>query len=127
MAKQLGRTVTISDGGTVIAAARTKSLTINNESVNVTTDGDSGIQTLLTEPGEKAVEISVEGIGNQEVLTATALSTNLVTELIFNYGTYTITGDFFQSSYSEGMPYNDAVTFTASYQSTGAVVKAAVV
>jgi predicted secreted protein len=125
MAKQLGRKVTISVGGVVIAAARTKSLTINNEPVNITTDGDDGIQMLLNEPGEKAVEVSVEGLGDQAAFMDIALSDDLVEAIIFDYGTFTVTGDFFQASYSEGLPYNDSVTFTASYQSTGAVVKAA--
>ena len=126
MAKRLGRKVTISVGGSVVAVARTKSLTINNEPVNVTTDGDDGIQQLLDEPGEKSVEVSVEGIGDQETFIAKALSNDLMEAVIFNYGTFTVTGDFFQASYNEGLPYNDAITFTASYQSSGAVVKAAV-
>ena len=126
MAKRLGRKVTISVGGSVVAVARTKSLTINNEPVNVTTDGDDGIQQLLNDPGEKSVEISVEGLGDQESFITKALSNDLIEELILNYGTFTITGDFFQASYNEGLPYNDAITFSASYQSSGAVVKAAV-
>lgn len=127
MAKRLGRKVTISINGSVVAVARTKSLTINNEPVNVTTEGDAGIQQLLDEPGEKSVEVSVEGIGDQETFIVKALSNDLVEAVIFNYGTFTVTGDFFQASYNEGLPYNDAITFSASYQSTGAVVKAAVV
>ena len=126
MAKRLGRKVTISVGGSVVAVARTKSLTINNEPVNVTTDGDDGIQQLLNDPGEKSVEISLEGLGDQDSFITKALSNDLIEELILNYGTFTITGDFFQASYSEGLPYNDSITFTASYQSSGAVVKAAV-
>ena len=125
MSKRLGRKVTISVGGSVVAVARTKSLTINNEPVNVTTDGDDGIQQLLDEPGEKSVEVSVEGIGDQETFIEKALSNDLMEAVIFNYGTFTVTGDFFQASYNEGLPYNDAITFTASYQSSGAVVKAA--
>lgn len=131
MAKQLGRKVTISVAGSVIAVARTKSLTINNEPVNVTTDGDLGIQTLLNEPGEKSVEISVEGIGDQAAFVTKSLGSDLVEEIIFTYGTTAgdtiITGDFFLTSYGEGLPYNDAITFTATYQSTGAVVSSVVV
>jgi predicted secreted protein len=123
MAKQLGRKVTIKIGGVAIAAARTKNLTINNEPVNVTTDGDDGIQTLLNEAGEKAVSVSVEGLGDQTALVDVALGDDLVEAIEFDYGTFSITGDFFQASYQEGMPYNDAITFTAEYQSTGAVLR----
>lgn len=123
MAKQLGRKVTIKIGGNVIAAARTKNLTINNEPVNVTTDGDDGIQTLLAEPGEKAVSVSVEGLGDQTALVDVALGDDLIEAVEFDYGTFTISGDFFQASYTEGQPYNDAITFTAEYQSSGAVLR----
>jgi predicted secreted protein len=123
MAKQLGRKVTIKIGGVAIAAARTKNLTINNEPVNVTTDGDDGIQTLLNEAGEKAVSVSVEGLGDQTALVDVALGDDLIEAIEFDYGTFSITGDFFQASYQEGMPYNDAITFTAEYQSTGAVLR----
>ena len=123
MAKQLGRKVTIKIGGVAIAAARTKNLTINNEPVNVTTDGDDGIQTLLNEPGEKAVSVSVEGIGDQTALVDVALGDDLVESIEFDYGSFSIIGDFFQASYAEGQPYNDAITFTAEYQSTGAVIR----
>jgi predicted secreted protein len=124
--EQLGRKVTISVGGNVVATARTKSLTINNSPINVTADGDDGIQRMLTEQGEKAVEVSVEGLSFGSDLMDVALGDNLVQEIIFDYGTYTITGDFFQASYAETMPYNEAMTFSASYSSSGAVVKATV-
>ena len=124
--EQMGRKVTISVGGSIVATARTKSLTINNSGINVTADGDDGIQRMLTEPGEKAVEVSVEGLSFGSDLMDIALGDNLVQEIIFDYGTYTITGDFFQASYVETMPYNEAMTFSASYSSSGAVVKATV-
>lgn len=127
MAKTLGRKVKISIDGNVVAVARTKSLTINNSPINVTTDGDDGIQTLLDEGGEKSVETSVEGITDVDgVLMDVALSNNQMKEIVLNYGTFTVTGDFFQASYSESLPYNEAATFTSSYQSSGAVLKAAV-
>ncbi len=126
----LGRKVTISIGGNVVAVARTKSLTINNSVINVTSDGDDGIQRLLSEPGEKSVEVSVDGLADNVVagetnpLLDTALGSDLSSEIIFDYGTYTLTGTFMQSSYSESLAYNDAVTFSAAYSSSGAVVKA---
>jgi predicted secreted protein len=123
MAKQLGRKVIIKVGGVAIAAARTKTLTISNEPVNVTTDGDDGIQTLLTEAGEKAVTVSVEDVGDQTALVDIALGSDLIQAIELDYGTFSITGDFFQASYEEGLPYNDAITFTAEYQSSGAVLR----
>ena len=57
MPEMLGRKVSISIDGTVVANARTKSLSINNTTINVTSDGDDGIQRFLTEAGEKSVEL----------------------------------------------------------------------
>lgn len=127
MSEMLGRKVTISIGGTVIATARTKNLTINNEPVNVTSDGDDGIQRILSEPGEKAVELTCEGMFDSadETLPDLALGNDLIETVELDYGTYTISGDFFMASYNEGKPYNDAITFGSTWNSTGAIVKAA--
>lgn len=127
----LGRKVTISVGGTVVATARTKSLTINNSSINVTTDGDDGIQELLDETAEQSVEMSVDGLHlstETGLLDDALVAPNSATlkTVVFNFGNFTITGSFKQTSYSLGVPYNEAVTFSASYSSSGAVVKAAV-
>lgn len=127
----LGRKVTISVGGSVVATARTKSLTINNSAINVTTDGDDGIQELLAESGEQSVEVSVDGLylSTETALLDSALAapdSATLAEIILDYGDFTITGDFKQTSFSHSAPYNDAVNFSASYSSSGAVVKAAV-
>jgi len=124
----IGRKVSISIGGVVVATARAKSLTINNSAINVTADDDDGIQKILDEPGEKSVEISVDGM-RLEVTTDLldlSLSATPAAEIVFTYLTYTLTGPFFQTSYSEAVPYNDAVTFSSSYSSQAALVKAAV-
>lgn len=128
MAEILGRKVTITIGASARATARTKNLTINNEMVDVTSDGDDGIQRYITEPGQKAVEVSVVGMFDvdDETLPDLALGTDLSETVELDYGTYTITGTFVMPSYSEGQTYNDAVTFSATFQSSGAVVKSAV-
>lgn len=125
MAEMLGREVTISIGGTVVAEARTKTLTINNTAVDISTDGDAGIQRILAKPGKKAVDLSVEGLTISDELLTASLSDNLIDEVILDYGTFTLTGNFFQSSYSEGMPHEEAKTFSASYMSSGVLAKAA--
>lgn len=131
MAEILGRKVKISIGETPtqICVARTKTLTINNEMVDVTSDCDDGIQRFLEVPGQKAVEISVEGMFDQadETLTDLALSNTVAEDVELDFETYTISGRFVMPSYSNGATYNDAVTFSATFQSSGAVVKAPVV
>ena len=128
MAEQLGRKVTISIGGEVRATARSKSLSINNEMIEVSGDGDDGVQRYIDEPGQKAVEITVNGMfdTSDDALPTLALSNDLSTEIVLDYGTYTIAGKFVMPSYSEGMEYNDAQTFDATFSSSGAVIKAPV-
>lgn len=126
MAEQLGRKVTVSVGGDVVATARTTSMTVNNESVNITSAGDDGVRRLMDEPGEKSVEITLDGLYTDESLYDLAQGASLLTAVVLTYETYTLTGDFFLASYNEGQPYNEAITFSATLQSSGSVAKAAV-
>lgn len=127
MAEQLGRKVTVSVGGNVVATARTTSMTVNNESVNITSAGDDGVRRLMDEPGEKSIEITLDGLYTDESLYDLAQGASLLTAVVLTYETYTLTGNFFLASYNEGQPYNEAITFSATLQSSGAVTKAAVV
>ena len=127
MPEALGRAVTISIDGAVVATARTKSLSINNEAINISSGGDDGVARYLAEPGEKLVDISVDGLMVDDTLLVKALGSDISAALIITYPTYTITGTFVMPSYSEGMPYKEAITFSASFSSSGAVVKAAVI
>ena len=128
----IGRSISMTIGGSVVAEGRTKSLTINNSAINVTGDGDDGIQKILDEAGEKSVDLSYDGLRllSDTTLLDLSLSSTPTAEIIFTVGGsgtgYTLTGDFFMSSYGESVPYNEAVTFTASFSSQAAVVKAAI-
>ena len=125
MAEILGRKVTVTVGTDVIATARTTSLAINNEAVNITSAGDDGIRRIMAEAGEKSIEITLDGLYTDSSLMDVALNGTLIQDVILDYDTYTLTGDFFLSSYNEGQPYNEAVTFSATLMSTGAVIKTA--
>ena len=126
MAEILGRKVTVSVGGTVVATARTTSMTVNNEPVNITSVGDDGIRRMMDEPGEKSIEITLDGLYTDASLYDLAQGASLLTEVVLTYAGYTLTGDFFLASYNEGQPYNEAITFSATLQSSGAVTKAIV-
>jgi predicted secreted protein len=123
MAEILGRKVVVSVEGVAVATARTTNFTINNEAVNITSVGDDGVRRIMADPGEKSVEVTIDGLYSGSSLMELALNGTLIQEVELDYGTYTIEGDFFLSAYSEGQPYNDAVTFSATLMSTGAVVK----
>lgn len=122
MAKALGRKVTLERNGEPIANLRTKSLEINNELVDVTDDDSSGWREHLDEPGQKEVNLSVEGVLANDKLREEAFSTSSIKAdtLIYPDGG-TVSGDFALASYSEEHNYNEPGTFSAEIQSSGAI------
>ena len=121
MAASIGRSYTISKAGTPLAGVRTKSLSINHEPVDITTDDEDGFRTLLAEVGESSFELSVDGVTKDSVLfdAATASASKLLTDVTIEHPNGTISGDVYLASYEETGAYNDAVTFSATFQSSG--------
>ncbi len=112
--------------GTKIASVRTKSFTVDSSAIDVTTDDDAGIRTLLEEPGQHQIDLSVEGLlANdsllKEIIDGTSFIQNLTIVLPFTFATTpaTIVGDFRFNNYEQSGEYTDAITFTATLQSTG--------
>ena len=129
MAKLAGRKVRIYVGttvalGTLVAGARTESVTINNEPIDITDKDDDGIRTLLDDVSVRSVEMSVEGLLDGSTLIAKSLGTT--TSMIDDYimdidGVGTVAGKFHLSSFEVGGPHEDAATFSASFASSGAI------
>jgi TP901-1 family phage major tail protein len=130
MVAKVGREFLIkTSSSTVICTGiRNKTVGITNSRVDITSDDDSGWLTALATPGEKGVSISFDGITKDATLRAVVMSgTNCMLEdVIIEYiDGATETGDFFIESIEYTGPYNDAVTFTATLSSSGAVVETA--
>lgn len=123
MVARVGRQVSVSAGGTPIASCRTKTVSINNEPVDITTDDDNGYRALLAAVNaQSSIDIQVEGILKSSTLLDGAISGGaaLDVELVVDFGDTVFSGPFKQVSMEIGAPYNDGVTFTAQYQSSGA-------
>ena len=76
MAKGAGRAFVVKKDSTTIAAVRQKSMTWNGTPIDTTTDDDDGDMSYLSgEFGSKTLEISVEGLIDDDVLADLALST----------------------------------------------------
>lgn len=122
MAAFVGRKATLSKGQTLVAAIRTKSASINNEPVDITTDDDNGFRTMLQDPGTKTLDLTVEGIIKDATLLTIAMSTTDILEafsiLFPTIGT--LAGDFVVTGFETGAPYNEAATFSCTLQSSGA-------
>lgn len=118
----VGRKATITKGATPIAAIRTRTVSINNEPVDITSDDDNGFRTLLQDPGTKTLDLSIEGVAKDATLLTSVMSTtDIIETLSILFPTIgTIAGDFVVASFEVAAPYNEAATFTASLQSSGA-------
>lgn len=126
----LGREIIITKGGTVLAGVRTKTITWGGESVDVTSGENDGIRCLLDASGQEQLDLPIEGIAKDDVLLNIALDTTaskMLTDIVLtldirnpvNTTPATITGNFRMSSYEEGAPYNDAITFSSTLESSG--------
>jgi TP901-1 family phage major tail protein len=119
-----GRKLKISRDGTVIVGARTHSVTINNEPSDITDKDDAGWRTLLADASVRTVSCEIEGILKNATLlgvsagTSSALLEDCVVEI---EGMATLSGKFYLQSIALGAEQADAVTFTATLESSGAV------
>lgn len=119
----IGRNIILKWNGVKIAGVREKSLAINGEAIDVSDDDSSGYRELLAEDGNKSVDLGVSGIIKSDVLRAAKIAggANSIGAVTLTYPDGAIlAGDFKLASYSETGPYQDATTFEASLQSTGA-------
>lgn len=124
MAANLGRNLLLKTGATVIAGVRTKGVSVNKEPVDVTTDDDSGYRTLLSEAGQVSLDLSLDGITKDAELRAAILGGTTMTltgvTLTYPNGDVLSFTEVMLTSLEESGAYNDAITFTASLQSSGA-------
>jgi len=128
MTKVAGRKVRIYEGTgmsrTLVAGARSDSITINNGAIDITDKGDDGWRTLLNDASVRSVDMSVEGLLDGQSLLSASLGDT--TDLIGDYeidvvGIGLVTGEFHFSSMQIGTPYDDAATFSATIASSGEI------
>lgn len=123
MAANLGRNLLLKTSTTVIAGVRTKGVSVNKEPVDVTTDDDSGYRTLLSEAGQVSLDLSLDGITKDDELRASILggTTMTLADVTLEYpnGDVLSFTEVMLTSLEESGAYNDAITFTATLQSSG--------
>ena len=124
-----GRKLRIKRGSTNIAGARTDSLTINNEPIDITDKDDAGWRTMLADVGVRSVDAEVEGVLDDASLIAIAVGSStaiLQSWTIEIQGLGSFTGSWHLASFAITGEQADAVTFTASIQSSGTITWTAV-
>ena len=124
----VGRKAVLSIGSPAVAVAaiRTKTMSLANEPVDITSDDDVGFRKLLADPGNKTLDITIEGVA-KDVPTFASLMALAVsgTDILDNVTLLfpaigTIAGEFVVSAFEVGAPYNEAATFSCTLQSAGA-------
>lgn len=123
MAATLGRKILLEWNGYEVPGVQEKGINRNGEPIDITSDDDDGWQRMHDEIGVSNVEITVSGVSKSEALAAdwfegsrsrTLTLTNTVTGS-------EISGTFVMASFNETGTHNEAVTFEATFQSSGPV------
>ncbi len=133
MVANVGRELLVKKNSTVIAGIRTATLDWSGESIDVTTGEDAGVRLLLEASAQEQIDMPIEGIMKEEELrdlTIGASADRILTDIEIewpitdpaNSTPATLTGNFRLSSYSEGAPYNEAITFSGTLESSGPFV-----
>lgn len=119
----------IGDGGapevfTTIGAARTASITLNNQPVDGTTIGSTGLQELVADAGVQSLKISLDGLfkdsASEERLRAAAFNRTLDNYALFFPNGDSYSAAFVIESYSRGGTFDGLETFSATLARSGA-------
>lgn len=130
MAIQKGETLLLKIGAVAgspvtIAGSRNVSISVNNESVDVTNKDSSGMRTLLEGAGIQSVTITMDGVFDDvaahDTLRANYLAATIDTYSLFYPNSDTLEGSFLITSFEKSGDHNTAETFTATFESSGSV------
>ena len=132
MAAQKGRSFLVKAGDgatseafTTVAAFRTNSFTMNNETVDITNKDSAGWRELLANAGTKSASMSGSGVFTDDT-TQIGEQTKFIAGSINNYELYFENGDklagaFQITSMEYAGDHNNEQTYSISYESSGAI------
>jgi predicted secreted protein len=127
MAAKSGRNFRLKWDGEYIAGMREKSSSFEFAPIEITTDEDTGVRTLLVDddgelvPSSRSLTISASGVTKDAVLLrAIALGQDLHKSMEIEYpGLGEISGDFAMVSLEKTGSHEDAITFSCEFQNNG--------
>lgn len=126
MANTAGRDFAVKKNSTTIASVRTKGVTWNGTPIDTTNDDDAGATSYLADEfANTTLEITVEGLTDDDVLSDLAFSTtdsdkHLSDLTLERANGDVISGNFILTNYVENGTYQEATTFTATLVRNGA-------
>ena len=137
MAAQKGKALLMKIGNgaspevfTTIGGMRSNTLTMNDEMVDITTKDSDGARTILAQGGVNSITIAGSGVFT-DLASETTLKTSFNLAALINYqflvpnfGTFT--GAFMLTSLEYAGEYNGEVTYSFTFESSGATTFATV-
>lgn len=130
MAGAVGRKLLLKKNDVVLAGVRTKGFAWGGESIDISSGEDNGIRLLLADSAQEQIDLTVEGLMKGTTLRALIMNTStsrMLTDITLEWpletgqtNPATLEGNFRISAYEEGAPYNEAITFSATLESSGA-------
>jgi TP901-1 family phage major tail protein len=124
----IGRRGVLKKATTPIANLITKTISINSEPVDITTDSDVGWRKLIAaDSGLKTVEISADGILKSNAIIDDILAAGTSATYTFEFGTETkkLSGTFHLTNVEIGAAMNEGITVSLTLTSSGAITHAA--
>lgn len=123
MAAEAGRKIELTWGGEAIPGVREKSVALNGEPIDITSDDSLGWRELLADdPAENQVTISISGVTKSFALKQDWFQNDRMQAVTITYTDGSVlTGEFYLATYTDTGPYNDATTFEAELQSNGVI------
>lgn len=110
-------------GGTVIGGLRNTKFVVNNEMVDVTSKSTAGWRTLLESAGTKSVQITAEGVFNDDAAYDTvmgyAMNGTINTFGLVDGDGNTLEGSFQVSSLESSGAFNEAQMYSITLESSG--------
>jgi predicted secreted protein len=121
MAAASGREIYVSKGGTRLLGGRAKTMTLNGEPVDITSDDSAGWREHLAAFGVKSVDVEVEGVLKDGVLVAAWFADDLAAYTVTVTGIGTFTGQFKLTSVPLTGSHDGSINYTGTLQSSGAI------
>ena len=104
----------------LVAGLTNLSLTVNGEGITTTDFDDSGWQTMLDSEAVKSVEITAEGVTDNDTLRSDKINGSIQQAATFVfYDGSTLTGTFNLQNYQETGEVEGATTFSVTLASSG--------
>lgn len=129
MAGNVGRNTIINRAGTRLIGVRSFTLDWAGEAIDITSGEDNGFRTLLSEAGQRQIDLNLEGMTKDNTLKNIIMSgaSTLLTDITIQFAIIdptnttaaTLSGDFYIGSYNYTGPYNEGITFSCPMQSSG--------